>query len=46
MTWKMLGTTVTGISEWGKMYEYLDCDFEIEMIGYPRSFGSGHLVFF
>ena len=45
LTWAMLGTTVRGIRAWADMYEYLDCDFDMEIYGYQGRFGSGHLVY-
>ena len=46
LTWRIWGTTLTGISNWVETYEFLDCDFDIEIFGYRGKFGSGHLSFF
>ena len=45
LTWKMWGTTITGISGWVERYEFLDCDFDIAMLGYSGNFGTGNLVY-
>lgn len=45
LTWKMWGTTISGIRNWVNSFEFLDCDFEIKILGYPGNFGSGLLVY-
>lgn len=45
LTWKTWGITITGIRNWVNSYEYLDCDFEIQILGYSGKFGSGLLVY-
>lgn len=45
LTWSMWGTTITGIRDWVELYEFLDCDFEITMFGFPGKFGSGVLIY-
>lgn len=45
LTWRMWGTTITGIKNFLTEFEFVDCDFDIEMIGYSAKFGSGHLVY-
>ncbi|KAF6236279.1 hypothetical protein HO173_005532 [Letharia columbiana] len=46
LTWSMWGTTITGISNFLNDFEFVDCDFEVEILGYSANFGSGLLVYF
>lgn len=46
LTWRMWGTTITGISNFLNDFEFVDCDFEVEILGYSANFGSGLLVYF
>lgn len=46
ITWGMWGTAVGGINKFLTEFEYVDCDFEIEILGYPADFGNGLLVYF
>ena len=45
LTWRIWGTTIIGIRNWVNDYEFLDCDFEIEILGSSDRFGSGLLVY-
>lgn len=45
LTWRMWGATITGITNFLTEFEFVDCDFDIEMIGYSAKFGSGLLVY-
>lgn len=45
LTWSIWGTTINGISSWVDSYDFLDCEFDIGMFGFPGKFGSGFLVF-
>ena len=45
LTWGIWGTTINGISNWLSDYEFVDCDFDIALIGYSGSFGGGLLVY-
>ena len=46
ITWGMWGTAISGINKFLTDFEYVDCDFEIEILGYPADFGNGLLVHF
>lgn len=45
LTWSMWGTTITGINNFMNDFEFVDCDFEIEILGYSAKFGNGLLVY-
>lgn len=45
LTWEMWGTTITGIYNFLTDFEFVDCDFDIQIIGFPASFGNGLLVY-
>ena len=45
LTWRMWGTTITGINNFLTEFEVVDCDFDIEIIGFSAKFGSGLLVY-
>ncbi|CAF9941326.1 MAG: hypothetical protein ALECFALPRED_009073 [Alectoria fallacina] len=45
LTWRTWGTTISGIKNFLTDYEFVDCDFDIELLGYRAKFGSGHLVY-
>ena len=44
LTWSIWGTAIGGISSWVETYEFVDCDFEMEILGYSGRFGSGTLI--
>lgn len=46
LTWPMWGTTIGGINNFLTDFEFVDCDFDIELIGYRATFGRGILVYF
>lgn len=46
LTWGMWGTAITGIRSFLTEFEFVDCDFELELIGYSTKFGRGILVYF
>lgn len=45
LTWRMWGTTITGIHNFLTDFDFVDCDFDVEMIGYSAKFGGGLLVY-
>lgn len=45
LTWRMWGTTIVGINNFLTIFEFVDCDFEIDIIGYSSTFGTGLLVY-
>lgn len=45
ITWGMWGMAIGGINKFLTEFEYVDCDFEIEIFGYPAEFGNGLLVY-
>ena len=45
LMWGMWGTAITGISSFLTDFEFVDCDFDLQIIGYRATLGSGHLVY-
>lgn len=45
ITWGMWGTAIGGINNFLTDFEFVDCDFEIEIFGYPGRFGNGLLTY-
>ena len=45
ITWGMWGTAIGGINSFLTDFEFVDCDFEIEMLGYSSRFGNGLLTY-
>lgn len=45
ITWGMWGTAIGGINSFLTEFEFVDCDFEIEILGYSANFGNGLLTY-
>ena len=45
ITWGMWGTAIGGINRFLAEFEFVDCDFEIEILGYSGQLGNGLLVY-
>ena len=43
LTWRMWGTTIVGINNFFNEFQFMDCDFSIEIRGLSGTFGSGLL---
>ena len=45
LTWGMWGTAISGIRSFLTEFEFVDCDFDLELIGYSAKLGHGLLVY-